>query len=327
MKPLLIAIWSTIAIASMPVKAEYFGEFPDTLKGTFVTNAKPRPIFKLEADFRFKDPNGLVWITPANEEVDGATIPQEFWSFIGGPFEGQYLNASVIHDHYCKTKSRTAHDTHRAFYYGMMANRVPEWKAKFMYWAVSLFGPDWALTKRATSEPMCMTINTRTLCRSTITLAETMVDKNRLDLADPLVLAMALSKAEAVARSLKTTNGRTLDISSKGEVTATLDNIVGNSMDLKLALAPGVAAAEPDRLGVLAEWQNKNLDDVIPWKHNKMPTWGNTIILTKDKNKPVEAGRSFRVDKNAGYLVIDQVQNNGMSHSIANNNSIRGGDI
>lgn len=29
-----------------------------------------------------------------------------FWSFIGGPFEGKYRNASVVHDFLCKVQKR-----------------------------------------------------------------------------------------------------------------------------------------------------------------------------------------------------------------------------
>jgi Protein of unknown function (DUF1353) len=121
-------------IVSFAQTDEYFGDFLDKLRGVFNVEAMPRPMFKLESDFRFKDPNGLLWLAPAGEEVDGASIPQPFWSFIGGPFEGAYINASVIHDHYCKTKERTEHDTHRNFYYGMRTSGVPDWKAKLMHW-------------------------------------------------------------------------------------------------------------------------------------------------------------------------------------------------
>jgi uncharacterized protein DUF1353 len=130
---LMSAVLAFALLSAAASAEEYFGEFLDKLKGTFIADAKPRPLFKIEAEFRFKDPNGLLWSTPAGTEVDGASIPQSFWSLIGGPFEGAYLDASVIHDYYCETKQRTAHDTHRAFYYGMRTSQVPEWKASLMY--------------------------------------------------------------------------------------------------------------------------------------------------------------------------------------------------
>jgi hypothetical protein len=135
-----LALLAGLTPSQSSFSQEFFGEFRDALKGEFV-DAKPRPKFKLASEFRFADPNGLLWSVPPDKEVDGASIPQLFWSFIGGPFEGAYIKASVIHDHYCDVKIRTEHDTHRNFYYGMRASGVEEWKAKFMYWAVATFGP------------------------------------------------------------------------------------------------------------------------------------------------------------------------------------------
>jgi len=52
---------------------------------------------KLREDFCFKDDKNRVWQVPKDYVVDGASIPQAFWSFIGGPLDGAYRNASIIH--------------------------------------------------------------------------------------------------------------------------------------------------------------------------------------------------------------------------------------
>lgn len=93
--------------------------------------------------FEFIDPKGRNWTAPAGTKIDGASIPRPFWSLIGGPFEGRYRDASVIHDYYCFVRSRTAADTHKAFYDGMLANGVAAKKAWLMYRAVVQFGPQW----------------------------------------------------------------------------------------------------------------------------------------------------------------------------------------
>src|SRR5688572_27564412 len=152
---LFVASAVMLSPAAVAQETEYFGQFLDQLRGTFDIDAKPRPTFKIENDFRFKDPNGVEWRAPKGTTVDGASIPQGFWSLIGGPFEGTYINASVIHDHYCNTRERTAHDTHRNFFYGMRAAGVPEWKATLMHWVVATFGPSWTLTKRVVMEQSC----------------------------------------------------------------------------------------------------------------------------------------------------------------------------
>ena len=130
---------------------QYFGEFSGEPKLEVKTNPNGRPTFLLLEDFFFTDPNGLVWETPKGWEVDGASIPQFAWSIVGGPLSGRYLHASIIHDRYCDTKSRTAHDTHRNFYYGMLANGVPKTTANVMYFAVRTLGPSWKIVKRAVS--------------------------------------------------------------------------------------------------------------------------------------------------------------------------------
>src|ERR1043166_8599109 len=49
-------------------------------------------------ELRYTDPRGGVWVAPAGSKVDGASIPRSLWTFRGGPFEGRYRNASVLHD-------------------------------------------------------------------------------------------------------------------------------------------------------------------------------------------------------------------------------------
>ena len=63
---------------------------------------------KLLADFAFEDPRGRLWKVPAGVEVDGASIPRIFWTLFGGPFEGNYIHASVVHDHFCVTRTRSS---------------------------------------------------------------------------------------------------------------------------------------------------------------------------------------------------------------------------
>ncbi len=145
--------FSIFLFASFHVKAEqdeYFGEFTGEPSLKVKNNDEGRPTFVLLEDFSFKDPNGFLWTTPKKWEVDGASIPQFVWSLFGGPMSGKYIYASIIHDRYCDTRERTAHDTHRNFYYGMKASGVSEGKANSMYWAVRTFGPSWKLVKKRT---------------------------------------------------------------------------------------------------------------------------------------------------------------------------------
>ncbi len=88
--------------------------------------------------------DGVMWPVPAGIEVDGASIPRPLWSLIGGPFEGPYRDASIVHDHYCVVRTRSWRDTHRMFHDAMRCSQVSATRAKIMYYFVYRFGPRWA---------------------------------------------------------------------------------------------------------------------------------------------------------------------------------------
>lgn len=93
----------------------------------------------------FEEADGTDWPVPEGAWLDGASIPRPFWSIIGGPYEGKFREASVIHDHYCITKFRTWQATHRMFWAAMLTRGVGGLKARAMYYAVYRFGPRWSL--------------------------------------------------------------------------------------------------------------------------------------------------------------------------------------
>ncbi len=277
------------------VAQEFFGKFKDPLKGQFI-DTPPRPHFKLESDFRFVDPNGLLWETPSGTEVDGASIPQPFWSLIGGPFEGEYIKASVIHDRYCTTKSRTTHDTHRNFYYGMRANGVPQWKAKLMYWVVDAFGPKWELTQRVVQEMKCNGSGTFTTfsCNQVSVVRRLPTLVSAVDLADPGTLAAALTKTSAVARTLKTTDGAYLDVSATGTTPADLESISRSATTYRSIFSTGSFKVAPEKLGILSSWES-SADQVSSWKDNLLPPYSAVKPLTSQSISLLKSDEYFRL--------------------------------
>lgn len=93
--------------------------------------------------FGYVDGRGEKWEVPKGSQVDGASIPQGAWTFIGGPFEGKYRNASVVHDVYCENRSRNWELTHKVFYEAMLASGVDKKQAQLMFYAVYRYGPRW----------------------------------------------------------------------------------------------------------------------------------------------------------------------------------------
>lgn len=98
---------------------------------------------ELKEPFSYIDPTGTEWAAPAGSIVNGASIPWYLWSLTGGPYEGRYRRASVIHDVYCVSRQRPWQYTHNLFYWMCRADGMPVWKALLLWAAVYLFGPKW----------------------------------------------------------------------------------------------------------------------------------------------------------------------------------------
>lgn len=101
---------------------------------------------KLVNDFGYIDQYGSRWDVPAGAIVDGASIPRVLWSIIGGPFEGPYRIASVIHDWFCDLRTRPWRAVHRMFYEAMVVSGVAHGRAALMYGGVYWGGPRWSAT-------------------------------------------------------------------------------------------------------------------------------------------------------------------------------------
>ena len=107
---------------------------------------------KLLSALTYIGPDGLPWPVDAGVTVDGASIPRAFWTLIGGPFEGRYRDASIVHDRYCDLRIKPWRDTHRMFHDAMRCSLVPSMKARVMFYAVYRFGPRWQLGQGAGAE-------------------------------------------------------------------------------------------------------------------------------------------------------------------------------
>ncbi len=97
----------------------------------------------LLSELRYTDPYGVVWVAPVGSEVDGASIPRAFWSLIGGPFDGKYRKASVLHDVAYDKQTRSWEDADRMFYNAMRCSGVGAVTAKTMYYALRRHGRHW----------------------------------------------------------------------------------------------------------------------------------------------------------------------------------------
>lgn len=131
-------------------QSSQYGRFIGAVRTEWIDDGRH---MQLLGDFSYIDPMGKRWAVPQGTKIDGASIPRAFWTVIGGPFEGPYRNASVVHDYHCDSKLERWQDVHRMFYYGMLAAGTDELKAKIMYFAVLVGGPRWKVVKYSNHPP------------------------------------------------------------------------------------------------------------------------------------------------------------------------------
>ena len=140
MRYVRILVVITLAAIVSVASAQDYGVYVGTVKTEWLSDGRQ---MRLLAPFAYIDPRGHKWQAPTGSIIDGASIPKLAWSFAGGPFEGKYRDASVIHDVACDRKDQPWEAVHEAFYWAMLASQVEVWRAKVMYTAVYQRGPRW----------------------------------------------------------------------------------------------------------------------------------------------------------------------------------------
>lgn len=131
--------------APNPLPSKVWGEFSPAEPAVKLL-AEGRNLQLLE-NFTYRDTRGKLWLAEKDSIVNGASIPQFFWSVTGGPLEGQYRNASIIHDEGCRLMKEPSADVHKMFYEACRCGGVGETKAKILFFAVHRFGPKWVIQK------------------------------------------------------------------------------------------------------------------------------------------------------------------------------------
>jgi hypothetical protein len=142
-----VRAYTLSAIILVPVAA--LGQQQDHFVGELMLrdNDPNGRYFELMAPFGYVDPAGARWQAEKGLVTDGASIPQVLWSIVGGPYEGRYRRAAIIHDFYCDRKYRSWERVHRVFYDAMLTGEVGPLKAGLMYYAVWRFGPRWSVAE------------------------------------------------------------------------------------------------------------------------------------------------------------------------------------
>jgi hypothetical protein len=134
------------------LRPKHFGEFVSSPKVELQADGR---MLRLLENFIYIDPDKKAWVATKDLVVDGASIPRVFWTLTGGPLEGQFRNASIVHDEACNRMTEPWEDVHLMFYNACRCGGVSEYKAKVLYAAVYHFGPRW--TSRPVAETRVFT--------------------------------------------------------------------------------------------------------------------------------------------------------------------------
>lgn len=137
---IICSIVAFLVVLPLNASAQAPGRYIGTVQAQWDDGGRTMTLLQ---PFEYEDPKGNRWVAPKGSVIDGASIPRFAWSFIGGPFEGLYRNASVIHDVACVQRTKPWNLVHETFYLGMLTSGVDATKAKVMYAAVYHFGPRW----------------------------------------------------------------------------------------------------------------------------------------------------------------------------------------
>jgi len=140
----LLAITTGFVLALIISNATSAQSFEGRVVTEWSTEPSGREMILIE-DFVFVDASEVRWVAPSGSVVDGASIPQVFWSFFGSPFVGRYRRASILHDVYCNIKTAPHREVHRMFFDAIRADGVNLAVARLMYAAVAVFGPKWVI--------------------------------------------------------------------------------------------------------------------------------------------------------------------------------------
>lgn len=130
-----------VAMSGLPAYSQ--ARFDGRVAVEWLTGASPERDMKLLEPFSFWDQHGKLWSVPAGAVINGASIPQAFWTLAGSPYTDKYRRASVVHDYYCDMKSQPWESVHRMFFDAMILGGVGEIEAKIFYGFVYAGGPRW----------------------------------------------------------------------------------------------------------------------------------------------------------------------------------------
>lgn len=142
-----LRIWlfvlSTLTILTTAGWTQLNGQFIGKSEGEWINRADSARRIKLLTDFGYVDAKGKTWLVVSGSLIDETSIPQFVWKRVGTPLTGEYRDAAIIHNYYCKSWKENWYFTHQMFYEACLSSGLPQVKAKLLFAAVYSSVPRW----------------------------------------------------------------------------------------------------------------------------------------------------------------------------------------
>lgn len=98
---------------------------------------------RLLEDFAFTDQAGKQWLVRKGAIVDGESIPRALSGLDELPYPADYRKSAVMHDYFCRSRTDSWRQVHRALFEASLAEGLSESEAKRVYAAVYAGGWRW----------------------------------------------------------------------------------------------------------------------------------------------------------------------------------------
>lgn len=138
-----LLIFSILTVLTTTGWTQLNGQFIGKSEGEWINMVDGARQMKLLNNFSYVDAKGKTWQVASGSLIDESSIPQLVWKRVGSPLTGDYHDAAIIHNYYCKSWQENWYSTHQMFYEACLSSGLPQIKAKLLFAAVYSSVPRW----------------------------------------------------------------------------------------------------------------------------------------------------------------------------------------
>jgi hypothetical protein len=136
-------IFSTLTFLITAGWTQLNGQFIGKNEAEWINTEEGNRQMKLLNDFGYVDAKGKTWQVASGSLIDESLIPKSLWNRVGSPLTGDYRDAAIVHNYYCKSWNENWYATHEMFYEACLTAGLPQTKAKLLFATVYANVPRW----------------------------------------------------------------------------------------------------------------------------------------------------------------------------------------